>query len=76
VRSESDGGDQTRGDRRLRAALTGGQGVRRACAKRYPRSGPCDLNRTEGTRPGRTDGWGGAIPLRGGGVAGVEAGAS
>jgi hypothetical protein len=26
VRSESDGGDQTRGDRRLRAALTGGPG--------------------------------------------------
>jgi hypothetical protein len=29
-----------------------GQGVKRACAKRYPRSGPFDLNRTEGIRPG------------------------
>jgi hypothetical protein len=26
------------------------KGAGRACAKRYPRSGPCDLNRTEGTK--------------------------
>jgi hypothetical protein len=40
VRSESDGGDQTRGNRRLRAT------------KRYPWSEPFDLNQTEGIRPG------------------------
>jgi hypothetical protein len=40
-----------------------------------PWSEPCDLNRTEGTRPGRTDSCGGVVPLRGGGVAGVEAAA-
>jgi hypothetical protein len=27
----------------------------RACSKRYPRSGPCDLNQTEGIRLGGTD---------------------
>jgi hypothetical protein len=32
VRSESNGGDQTRGDRRLRATLTGGPG-RQACVR-------------------------------------------
>jgi hypothetical protein len=34
------------GDRRPRASG-------RACVKRYPRSGPCDQDRTEGIRPGR-----------------------
>jgi hypothetical protein len=29
------------------------KGAGRACAKRYPRSGPCDQDRTEGIRPGR-----------------------
>jgi hypothetical protein len=54
-----------------------GQGVKRACAKRYPRSRPCDLNRTEGIRPGgRQTTAGGAAPLRSGEVAGVEAGMS
>jgi hypothetical protein len=42
VRSESDGGDQTRGDGRLRATLTGGPGRLRGCRswterKRVPR---------------------------------------
>ena len=41
------------GKGRLRAALTGGQGVRCACAKRYLRSGSFDLNRTEEIRPGK-----------------------
>jgi hypothetical protein len=27
------------------------RGAGRACAKRYPRSGPCDQDRTEGIRP-------------------------
>jgi hypothetical protein len=45
--------------------------------KRYPRSGPFDLNRTEGIRPGEKQTVaGGAAPLRGGEVAGVEAGVS
>jgi hypothetical protein len=35
----------TGADRRAR-------GAGRACAKRYPRYGPCDQNRTEGIRPG------------------------
>jgi hypothetical protein len=51
-----------------------GQGVRRACAKRYPRSEPFDLNRTEGIRPRKQTAAGGAAPLLGGEVAGVEAG--
>jgi hypothetical protein len=42
VRSGSDGGDQRQA-----------KGVGRACVKRYPRSGPCDQDRTEGIRPGR-----------------------
>jgi hypothetical protein len=42
VRSGLDGGDQ-------RQAKCAG----RACAKRYPQSGPCDQDRTEGIRPGR-----------------------
>jgi hypothetical protein len=29
------------------------KGVGRVCAKRYPRSRPCDQDRTEGIRPGR-----------------------
>jgi hypothetical protein len=41
-----------------------------------PRSGPFDLNWTEGIRPGKQTAAGGAAPLRGGEVVGVEAGAS
>jgi hypothetical protein len=41
-----------------------------------PRSGPFDLNRTQGIRPGKQTAEGGAAPLRDGEVAGVEAGAS
>jgi hypothetical protein len=56
VRSESDGGDQTRGDERLRAALTGGPGRQGARARSgILRSGSFDLNRTEGTRPGEDE---------------------
>jgi hypothetical protein len=36
----------TGADRRAR-------GIRRACAKRYPRSRSCDQDQTEGIRPGR-----------------------
>jgi hypothetical protein len=39
-----------------------------------PRSGPFDLNQTEGIRPGKQTDAGGATPLCGGEVAGVEAG--
>jgi hypothetical protein len=41
-----------------------------------PRSGPFDLNRTEGIRPGKQTAAGGAAPLRGGEATRVEAGAS
>jgi hypothetical protein len=41
-----------------------------------PRSGSFDLNRTEGIRPGKQTAAGGAAPLCGGEVAGVEAGVS
>jgi hypothetical protein len=53
-----------------------GQGVRHACAKRYPRSEPFDLNWTEGIRPGKQTAAGGAAPLHGSEITGVEAGAS
>jgi hypothetical protein len=42
VRSGSDGGGQRQA-----------KGAGRACAKRYPWSGSCDQDRTEGIRPGR-----------------------
>jgi hypothetical protein len=41
-----------------------------------PRFEPFDLNQMEGIRPGEQTAAGGAAPLRGGEVAGVEAGAS
>jgi hypothetical protein len=41
-----------------------------------PRSGPFDLNWTEGIRPGKQTAAGDAAPLHGGEVARVEAGAS
>ncbi len=44
VRSGSDGGDQRQA-----------KGAGHACVKRYSRSGPFDLNRTEGIRPGRSE---------------------
>jgi hypothetical protein len=40
-----------------------------------PRSGPFDLNRMEGVRSGKQTAAGDTAPLRGGEVAGVEAGA-
>jgi hypothetical protein len=39
-----------------------------------PRSGPFDLDRTEGIRPGKQTAAGGAAPLRGGEVADIETG--
>jgi hypothetical protein len=42
--------------------------------KRYPWSESFDPNRTEGIRPGKHTAAGGAAPLRGGEVAGVEVG--
>jgi hypothetical protein len=55
------GRQQPRGEHTDRAGPTPGdlgtdrraRGAGRACAKRYPRSGPCDQNWTEGIRPGR-----------------------
>jgi hypothetical protein len=41
VRSGSDRGDQRQA-----------KGAGRACVKRYPRSGSCDQDQTEGIRPG------------------------
>jgi hypothetical protein len=38
---------------RFRFFLPRPKGAGRACAKRYPWSGPCDQDRTEGIRPGR-----------------------
>jgi hypothetical protein len=59
-------------------ALTGEPGhVRRACVKRYPavRAVRSESDRGE-IRPGKQTAAGGAAPLRGGEVAGVETGAS
>jgi hypothetical protein len=77
VRSESDRGDQTRGSGRLRVALTGGLGrparMREAVpAVRAVRSGLDGGDQTGGKQTAA----GGAAPLRGGEVIGVEAGAS
>jgi hypothetical protein len=76
VRSRSDGENQTGNEQRLRMALTGGPGRQARKAKRYPRFEPFDQDRTGGIRPGKQMAVGGAAPLRGGEVAGVEAGAS
>jgi hypothetical protein len=59
-------------------ALTGGQGVSGARARSgISRSGPFDLNRTEGNQTGgKQMAAGGVAPLHGGEVAGAEAGAS
>jgi hypothetical protein len=54
----------TGADRRAR-------GTGHACAKRYPRSGPCDQDRTGEIRPGGRTTVGDAVHLRGGEVAGV-----
>jgi hypothetical protein len=48
--------------------------ARHACAKRYPRSGLCDQDRTGGSDRGGQTAAGSAAHLRGGEVAGVEAG--
>jgi hypothetical protein len=58
-------------------ALTGGprrQGARARSG--IPRSESFNLNRTEGIKPGKQMAAGGAAPLCGGEVVGVEAGAS
>jgi hypothetical protein len=64
VRSRSDGGGGSEGVRVVRSESDGGG------------SEPFDLNRAEGMRPGKQTAAGGAAPLCGGEVAGVEAGAS
>jgi hypothetical protein len=56
-------------DRRARASDT-------RARSGIPRSGPFNLNRMEGIRPGKQPAAGGAAPIRGGEVVGVEAGAS
>jgi hypothetical protein len=56
-------------DRRARASG-------HVCVKRYPRSGSCDQDQTEGIIPGGVNGCERAAPLRGGEVTGVEAGVS
>jgi hypothetical protein len=56
VRSKSDGGDQTRGNRRLRGSepfdLNRTEGIGPGGNRRLWGSEPFDLNRTEGIRPG------------------------
>jgi hypothetical protein len=77
VRSRLDG---EKSDREGRAAAGGADRRARAsyarARSRIPRSGPFDLNWTEGIRPGKQTAAGGAAPLRGDEVARVEAGTS
>jgi hypothetical protein len=78
VRSRSDRGNQTGNDERLRMALTSGPGrVRRTCAKRYPvvRAVQSESDGGGNQTEGKQMVAGGVAPLRGGEVAGVEAGA-
>jgi hypothetical protein len=51
------------------------RGAGRACAKRYPQSGPCDQDRTREIKPRERTVVCGAAPLCGGEVAGVGVGA-
>jgi hypothetical protein len=53
-----------------------GQGVRRACAKRYPAVQAVRSESDGGDQTGEQTAAGGVIPLRSGEVAEVEAGAS
>ena len=90
VRSRSDGDWSEEGPKESEGVQGGpsrsikiGQGEIRlgrmsscTCAKRYPRSEPFDQNQTEGIRQGKQTAAGGAAPLCGGEVTGVEAGAS
>jgi hypothetical protein len=54
-------------------ALTGGSRRQVRVREAVPGSKSFDLNRTEGIRPGKQTAAGGAAPLHGGEVAGVEA---
>jgi hypothetical protein len=47
------GKNQSGKDERLRVTLTGGTGRQARVRSGIPRSGPCDLNPTEGIRPGK-----------------------
>jgi hypothetical protein len=57
-------------------ALIDGTGRKARVREVVPAVRPFDLNRTEGIRPGKQTAVGGAAPLRGGEVAGDEAGMS
>jgi hypothetical protein len=76
MRSESDGGDQTRGDGRLRAALTGRPGCQARVRKAVPAVRAVRFESDRGVIPGGSMAAGGTTPLRGSEVAGVEAGVS
>jgi hypothetical protein len=77
VRSESDSGDQTRGDGRLREALTGGPGRQARMREAVPAVWAVRSESDGGDQTGgKQTATGGAAPLRGGEVAGVEAGVS
>jgi hypothetical protein len=76
VRSRLDGGNQTEKDKRLRVTLTGGSGRQVRVREAVPRFEPFDQYRTGGVRSWKQTAAGGAAPLRGGEVAGVEAGTS
>jgi hypothetical protein len=53
--SATEGEGSERAQRQGTWALTGGPGAQGACAKRYPRSGSCDQDRTGEIRPGRDE---------------------
>jgi hypothetical protein len=77
IRSESDRGDRTRGNRRLQAALIGEPGRQERVREAVPavwavRSGSDGGDQTGGKQMAA----GGAAPLHGGEVAAVGAGAS
>jgi hypothetical protein len=76
IRSRSDGGNQTGKDKRRRVTLTGGLGRQVRVRKAVPVVRAVRSRSDGGVRPGKQTAVGGAAPLRGGEVAGVEAGAS
>jgi hypothetical protein len=76
VRSRLDGGNQTGKDKRLQVTLTGGSGRQVRVREAIPAVRAVRSRSDRGVRPGKQTTAGGAAPLRGGEVAGVEAGAS
>jgi hypothetical protein len=77
VQSKSNGGDQTRGDRRLRVALTGGPGCQARVREVVPVVRAVRSESDGGDQTGgKQTAAGGVAPLRGGEVVGVEAGVS